>query len=333
MRIVQLDHSQYGRKTAVAEGEELRLLHSCETTYACALTAMIRGEALQETIESLLCDETLPYEEIYSGSSEWRLLAPLDHPEEPARCFVGGTGLTHSKGAKNRDAMHAAPAKETLTDSMRIYQWGEEGGKPTPGEIGVQPEWFYKGNGLILRAHNEPLEIPNFADDGGEEPEVVGLYVIDMEGTPRRLGFAAGNEFSDHQMEKKNYLYLAPSKIRTCAVGPELVLDADFSKVEGVVRVIRNGATLWEQSISSGEQNMTHSLANLEYHHFKYPLHRRPGDVHVHFFGTGAFSFGAGIVLEEGDLMSVALEGFGKPLVNPLKIDRSSQTWFGAVPL
>ena len=330
MRIVQLNHPSLGRKTAVVEGETLRLLHTCESTYSCVLTALIRGASLKETIESLAGDKTLVYAPVYAGESDWKLLPPLDHPEEPARCFVGGTGLTHSKGAKNRDAMHAQPAKETLTDSMKIYQWGVEGGKPEAGEIGVQPEWFYKGNGLILRAHNEPLEIPNFADDGGEEPEVVGLYVIDMAGTPRRLGFAIGNEFSDHQMERKNYLYLAPSKIRNCSVGPELVLDADFSKIEGTVRIERNGATLWEHPVSSGEANMTHTLANLEYHHFKYPLHRRPGDVHLHFFGTGAFSFGAGIELKEGDRMSVALEGFGKPLVNPLKLDDTPEKWFGA---
>jgi hypothetical protein len=31
---------------------------------------------------------------------------------------------------------------------------------------------------------------------------------------PRRVGFALGNEFSDHTLEKKNYLYLAHSKGR-----------------------------------------------------------------------------------------------------------------------
>ena len=33
---------------------------------------------------------------------------------------------------------------------------------------------------------------------------------------------AQGNEFSDHRFEKKNYLNLAGSKLRTCSIGPEL---------------------------------------------------------------------------------------------------------------
>ena len=333
MRIVQLKHPEHGRKIALANEEELQVCRGFDTVYACAQAAAQRGESLVEVVASLKSGEILNYESIYCGDSDWRILPPFDHPEEPSRCMVSGTGLTHSKGAKNRDAMHNDGKNETLTDSMKIYQWGEEGGKPEAGEIGVQPEWFYKGDGTILRAQNEPLILPNFADDGGEEPEAVGLYLIDAEGTPRRIGFAIGNEFSDHRMERKNYLYLAPSKLRNCAVGPELVADADFRVITGVVKILRNGEVIWEHPIASGEANMTHTLANLEYHHFKYDSHRRPGDVHIHFFGTGAFSFGAGIALQEGDKMRVQLDGFGRPLVNPLQIDRSEKRWFGAKPL
>ena len=82
------------------------------------------------------------------------------------------------------------------------------------GQRGVAPEWFYKGNGTILRGPREPLEIPEFALDGGEEPEIVGCYVINKLGVPTRLGFSLGNEWSDHATEKINYLYLAR---RSCA--------------------------------------------------------------------------------------------------------------------
>jgi hypothetical protein len=98
-------------------------------------------------------------------------------------------------------------------------------------------------------------------------------------------------------------------------------VDAPFDNVSGQVRVERDGQTLWSQTLASGEANMVHSLSNLEYHHFKYSAHRRPGDAHVHFFGTGGFSFGAGVRLQEGDSMVVAFEGYGRPLCNPLHID------------
>ena len=78
---------------------------------------------------------------------------------------------------------------------------------------------------------------------------------------------------------------------------------------------------------------MSHSLANLEHHHFKQEAHRRPGDVHVHFFGASAFSFGEGLALEDGDVMQVRFEGFGRPLRNPVRYDRSPQRLFAAEPL
>ncbi len=42
------------------------------------------------------------------------------------------------------------------------------------GYIGTPPEWFYKGTGTILRAHGEPLDVPAYAEDGGEEGEIAG---------------------------------------------------------------------------------------------------------------------------------------------------------------
>src|SRR5690349_15537041 len=129
--------------------------------------------------------------------------------------------------------MHAGA--QTVTDSTRMYLSGLEGGRPSPGQSGVAPEWFYKGSGSVLRGHNDPLIVPEHADDGGEEPEVAGVYLIDNQGNPRRIGLTVGNEFSDHILERKNYLYLAASKLRTCAIGPELVIGAGFDLVPGEV--------------------------------------------------------------------------------------------------
>src|SRR5690606_30981947 len=153
-----------------------------------------------------------------------------------------------------------------------------------------------KGDGSILRAAGAPLASPAFALDGGEEPEIAGIYVIDASGTPRRLGFALGNEFSDHVTERGNYLWLAHSKLRAASLGPELRLGDLPLDVQGTRRIVRDGAVLWEKPFLSGEENMSHTLANLEHHHFKYDLFRRPGDVHVHFFGTATLSVADGVV-------------------------------------
>jgi hypothetical protein len=157
--------------------------------------------------------------------------------------------------------------------------------------------------------------------DGGEEPEIVGLYVIGMDSRVYRLGFALGNEFSDHIMEKQNYLYLAHSKLRPCSFGPELRLGDLPEDVRGTSRILRSGEVVWERPFLSGEENMSHTIANLEYHHFKYRQFRRPGDIHVHFFGTATLSFGDNIRLEPGDEMEIAAESFGRPLRNQLAFD------------
>ena len=323
-RLIQLQQDGI-RKVAVVSEPKLRLLAPFSSIYELALHAINHQQKLSELIAQSLTDETLDYDEVYSGKSAWRILPAADHPEEAARCLVSGTGLTHTASAKNRNAMHVQDAT-TLTDSMKIFYAGVERGKPAAHEIGVAPEWFYKGHGDILRAHGEPLFTPRYAEDGGEEPEIAGVYVIAADGTPHRIGFTTGNEFSDHKFEKQNYLYLAGSKLRTCSIGPELVVGHDFQSVPGTVTVERDGQTLWTAAIKSGEAEMCHSLANMEHHHFKFEGHRRPGDVHIHFYGADAFSFGAGVALAAGDVMKVQWEGFGRTLCNPLEVAEEKDT-------
>src|SRR5580700_2984958 len=316
-RLVQIKRGVV-RRVALVEEPHLRLLDGCGSVYDLARTALATGVKLSEAARQRATAERLDYDLVYSERSEWRLLPPIDHPE-PARCLLSGTGLTHLGSARDRQSMHAGNGEE-LTDSMKMFRWGVDGGRPAHGKIGTAPEWFYKGTGTTLRAHGESLEIPSYAEDGGEEAEIAGIYLIAADGTPRRIGMAGGNEFSDHRFEKKNYLNLAGSKLRTCSIGPELVVDPDFRAVPGTVSITRNGKTFWSQPIASGEEEMSHSLRNLEHHHFKFELHRRPGDVHIHFLGAHSLSFGQGIELKDGDLMEIHFEGFGRPLRNSVQV-------------
>jgi len=249
------------------------------------------------------------------------LLSPIDH-QDPAHLLLTGTGLTHLGSAEGRDKMHRSMTEAAQqTDSMRMFLMGVEGGKPKAGETGAQPEWFYKGNGEQLAAPGAPLRSPGFALDAGEEPEIAGIYLIDGDGNPVRLGFAVGNEFSDHVTERGNYLWLAHSKLRPAALGPELLLGDLPADMRGTSRIVRNGETLWERPFVTGEANMSHSIANLEHHHFKYDLFRHPGDVHVHFFGTATLSFSDGISTQAGDVFEVDLPPFRLPARNPIEIE------------
>jgi hypothetical protein len=318
MRLVQIANGME-RRVALVEEPELVCLIGVASIYELVMQCVTDGDSLTGRVTSLATGERLSYDDVYSRGPGWRLMCPINVPGEPARMLVSGTGLTHLGSARERQAMHVDAAKaETMTDSMRMFQWGVEQGRPGEGEIGIAPEWFYKGDGSVLRAPFAALEIPGYAEDGGEEAELAGVYVVDDAGVPHRVGMTQGNEFSDHQFEKRNYLNLAGSKLRACSIGPELVIAPEFMDVRGEVRIERAGEPVWQKKIASGEENMCHSLANMEHHHFKFAGHRQPGSVHVHFFGADALSCGDGVVLRDGDVAEVRFEGFGRALRNSI---------------
>ncbi len=323
MRLIQfLDEAARPSVGPIDEsGTVVTVLAGYSSTRELALAAIERGLTLDRLTAVARARGEEPYRELLASG---RVLPPLTHPD-PAHCLVSGTGLTHLGSASTRDAMHlkvkAQKADETaLTDSMRMFHWGVEGGRPPEGQAGAQPEWFYKGTGRDVVACGQPIVAPGFALDFGEEPELVGLYVIGNDGRPVRLGFAIGNEFSDHVTERRNYLYLAHSKLRQCGVGPELRTGPLPAHLEGRSRIRRGDTVLWERPFLTGEENMCHSFANLEFHHFKYAAHRVPGDVHLHFFGTATLSFADGIHVEPGDRFEIELPALGAPLVNPLAV-------------
>jgi hypothetical protein len=117
-------------------------------------------------------------------------------------------------------------------------------------------------------------------------------------------------------MEKKNYLYLAHAKLRQCAFGPELFIGDLPESIEGTARILRDGETIWEKPFPTGEANMSHSIENIEFHHFKYNQLLRAGDVHAIFMGTAVASFADGIAVNVGDTFEIDIPLLGRPLIN-----------------
>jgi hypothetical protein len=298
------------------EGSEAALVKGAASVRDLALEAISSGRTLAETVAARGLGEAV---DLVAQAEEGRLLAPIHHPD-PAHLHLTGTGLTHLGSAATRSAMHAKAHAEDATDSMRMFRMGLEEGKPA-SLPGVQPEWFYKGNGIHVAAPGAALTSPAFALDGGEEPEIAGIYVVGEDGTPARVGWALANEFSDHVTERINYLYLAHSKLRPASFGPEILVGELPQDIRGTSRIRRGGQVIWEKPFLSGEANMSHSFANLEHHHFKYPLFRQPGDVHVHMFGTATLSFADQVRAEPGDVFEIEAPAFGLALRNPLAIE------------
>ncbi|PZU57167.1 MAG: FAH family protein [Sphingobium sp.] len=320
-RLLQHRAEDGARSVIAADGDRAAFVSGFASIIALATEAIAQGRSLSEVVAAAGVGDAV---DLAAAFAAGRLIAPVDH-QDGAHMLLTGTGLTHLGSAEGRDKMHReALATEAKTDSMRMFLEGLEGGKPAPGQIGQQPEWFYKGDGTQLIGPGDTLTMPSFAQDGGEEPELAGIYLIGPEGTPFRLGLCLANEFSDHVTERHNYLWLAHSKLRQAAIGPELLVGTPPDHIEGTSRIVRDGATVWEKPFLSGEANMSHTIANLEAHHFKYDLFRRPGDIHVHFFGTATLSFSDGVRTQVGDTFEIEAAPFTLPLRNPL--GRASET-------
>jgi hypothetical protein len=315
MLISQVIQADGSLAVVARDGSEAAVVKGATSVLALAQEAIDTGRGLKAVIAAHGFGAAVDLARLLE---EGRVTLPVSHPD-PAHMHLTGTGLTHLGSASARDAMHAKlEGTEALTDSMKMFRMGLEGGRPVSGGVGVQPEWFYKGNGYGAVAPGGDLTAPGFAEDGGEEPEIAGIYLIGPGGQPFRIGWALANEFSDHVVERVNYLWLAHSKLRQASFGPEILVGDMPADLRGASRVHRGGKVIWEKPFLSGEANMSHTYANLEHHHFKYDIFRQPGDLHVHMFGTATLSFADGVKTEAGDVFEIEAAPFGLPLRNPL---------------
>ena len=168
MLLSQVRRADGGVQTVMREGAETFEVAGGGSLYDIAADCIAAGRGLRDGIAALGRGAAVDLERM---AAEGRLLPPLLHPD-PAHLHLTGTGLTHLGSAATRDAMHAqAGGTRTAdeTDSMKMFRLGVEGGRPDGEGAGVQPEWFYKGNGTVLAAPGAALPMPGFAEDGGEE--------------------------------------------------------------------------------------------------------------------------------------------------------------------
>src|SRR5450755_4116087 len=267
LRLVQIMGADGERLVAASHGgTQARRVQGAMNVYTLAQAAILANSTLSAIVDSAGYAEDI---DLNDALRRGQILAPVDHLDS-ARTLLTGTGLTHLGSADARDRMHAKAQSHNASDSMKMFMMGVDGGKPTDGKPGVQPEWFYKGDGRGIVGPEKPLTSPDFALNGGEEPELAGIYLIGPDGQPFRLGFTLANEFSDHVTERMNYLYLAHSKLRPASLGPELLLGQLPADIRGTACIKRGARTLWEKPFLTGEENMSHHVRNLEHHHFKY---------------------------------------------------------------
>jgi hypothetical protein len=319
MRLLQFRRDDGSRAVGLVEASgAIRVLAGCASTYALALQALAQKTPLATLARKAAGDERVDYDALVKGRA---VLVPLDHPD-PAHTLVSASGLTHLGSESTRGQLrHALRSDDsTLSDALRLFKMGLEGGRPAQGgPPGAAPEWHFKGTGHSLVHPFHDFPVARFAEDASEEPELAGLYLIAPDGTPHRLGFALANELSDHATERKNSGLVAQAKLCGSSFGPELLLGKLPAHIAGVSRITSKGRKRWERPFLTGQDNMSHSIANIEFHHFKHDQFLVPGDVHVHYFGTATVSFSEGVMVDASCRFEISAEPFGRALVNGLK--------------
>ncbi len=323
VRLAQFIDENGKRAVAVTARGESRLVKGARTTLDLARQAIAEGVSFRKLIADRGVGKPV---DLARALKERRVLAPIDH-KDPAHVIVTGTGLTHLGSAEGRDKMHKDledPSKLTeldahVQDGPRRRQAGQERDRRAARMV-LQGRWF-----IACRPRGRSCRVPLSRLTAAKSRRSSAIYLIDDSGSPVRVGFALGNEFSDHITERHNYLWLAHSKLRPASVGPELLVGDLPADINGMSRIRRGKEVIWEKPFLSGEQNMAHSIANLEAHHFKYGLFRRPGDVHVHFFGTATLSFSDGVKTQKGDVFEIESETFGLPLRNRLATEKAAK--------
>lgn len=318
MRLIQFLRPDGERGVGVVDdGGSVRVL-ACESTHALATRALAEATPLVQLAQRLVSAERVDYDALVERQA---VLVPMDHPD-PAHLLVSASGLTHLGSERTRDHLRRAlqAGETTLSDSLRLFKMGLEGGRPEHGgPPGVAPEWHFKGTGHSLVHPYHDFPVAGFAEDASEEPELAGLYLIGPDRTPHRIGFALGNELSDHVTERKNSGLVSQAKLGGSSFGPELLLGDLPDSILGLSRITRKGRKRWEKPFLTGEENMSHSIDNIEFHHFKHDQFLVPGDVHVHYFGTATISFAEGVKVDASCRFEISAPSFGRPLVNGLR--------------
>ena len=319
MRLLQFLRPGGERAVGLVEtSDTVRVLAGCGSTYGLASQALAERVPLARLAKRLLSAERIDYNELVERRA---VLVPLDHPD-PAHMLISSSGLTHLGSERTRDAVRRAlkAGETTLPDSLRLFKLGLEQGRPGEnGPPGVAPEWHFKGTGHSVVHPYQDFPVASFAEDASEEPELAGLYLIGADGAPRRLGFALANELSDHVTERSNSGLVSHAKLCGSSFGPELLLAELPASITGVSRIVRKGRQRWEKPFLTGEDHMSHSIGNIEFHHFKYDQFLKPGDVHVHYFGTATLSFADGIKVDASCRFEISAPPFGRALVNGIR--------------
>ena len=197
-----------------------------------------------------------------------------------SRLLVSGTGLTHLGSAKDRQAMHGV-AESELTDSMKMFRWGVDGGRPAPGQVGHRTRVVLQGERVRSCAPTASRSscLP-YGEDGGEEAEIAGVYIIDARRTPVAHRHVQRQRILRPSVREAELSQSGQLEASHVFARPGAGRRPDFESVAGKVAIERDGAIVWSKDIITGEANMCSQPAEHRASSFQVrqpsPARRRP---------------------------------------------------------
>jgi 2-dehydro-3-deoxy-D-arabinonate dehydratase len=278
LRVVRLSHPDGAVRTALVKGDNLHVLPSDD------VLGILRGDTIPEPVQTLIALDP----ETLEPPPPWRLLAPLIPPETWA------AGVTYER---SRDARVSESQFKSVYDLVYDAERPELFLKDAAGRRTVGP------GAIIAPRADATWTVP--------EPELA----IVLDGDGQALAVTIGNDVSSRDIEASNPLYVPQAKVyaRACALGPALLVPADWSAPFAIeLRILSvSGETLFAGQTSTAR--MKRSFGELISYLFRNnPL--PPGTVLL--TGTGLIPPDQ-LSLAAGHRVEIHIPGIGT-LVNPV---------------
>ena len=288
MHLSQITDADGARRVVFRDDTTARVVTGATTTYDLAREAIAARTTLADAVRSRGLGAEV---DLAAALAEGRVHAPINHPD-PAHLHLTGTGLTHLGSAATRDAMHAGHRAGKADRFDEDVPHGPRG-----RQAGARARSACSRNGSTRATARSPWRPARRSLAGLRQGRRRGAgdrrHLRDRRRRHAVPRSASRSPTSSPTTSPSgvNYLFLAHSKLRERVVRAgdpgSAPLPDDVAAPRASCATAR---LLWEKPFLSGEANMSHTIANLEHHHFKYGLFRQPGDVHVHMFGTATLS-------------------------------------------
>ncbi|MEE6666161.1 hypothetical protein PS423_01955 [Pediococcus acidilactici] len=162
-------------------------------------------------------------------------------------------------------------------------------------------DWYYKGNGNVLRKDGDYLVLPLYGLWGGLETEILMVHLINENLEPVYLGYTLAIDFTNTGLRRRNKSLKNLSHISQTMVANEIATSSFPEYDIAHTNITRGGKVIWNSDASAGKRNMWMNPKKLINFLFRNKEILLPGMIFYTLTGATMSSDKAGIHLKKGD--------------------------------